>query len=324
MVSIKLFLVQACLSYISGRKSADGCISVVPFIEGLVIYKCDNEGVRLQVYDLEVTVPLNALPLGVTVHIEIGVALYGPFKFPKGCQPVSPILWFCTDQDTDFLLPITFKLPHCLLDSEEVKLSFAKADHLEQSKEFSFKSMDASPTVESAYEMLYGTISSKHHCFLCIQAESTSSKELALKRGYCLHLLTRKVDPFMYQIIIVCTYFLETCVDVSVQCLEKGVPVHSFYLQALKEMYPEVKGGYEHIRKQRFQFEDGSTPHLEVLPSTEDEVKIIEEDKSKVRSGTEHALLATILSIIQGQLSELRWKIMQRVFVMSILACTFF
>ena len=43
-----------------------------------------------------------------------------------------------------------------------------------------------------------------------------------------------------------------------------------------------MKDGYEHMRKRAFQFEGDTEPCLTVVPSSEDEVDIIEEDASKV------------------------------------------
>ena len=172
-----------------------------------------------------------AIPQGVTAHVEMGVALYGPFSFADGCQPVSPILWFCTQEGIELKLPMTVKLPHTVMEEQGIKLVFAKTKHFKDSSDkFLFKKIHSK--IEKGHRC--GTLTTKHHCFLCIQAEAKtnicsyllrlfgltgglgfSQKELLLRKGFCLHILIKKEDLFTYQIVVVCTYFLETCFRVS-------------------------------------------------------------------------------------------------------------
>ena len=194
----------------------------VPFVEDVKIYECDSQGASFKVDDIEVIIPPMAIPQGVTAHVEMGVALYGPFSFADGCQPVSPILWFCTQEHFEFKQPMTFKLPHTVMDDGGIRLAFAKANHLEErsAKMFSFKEIDSDKPIEYGLDSdlpRYGILSSRHHCFLCIQAEAkiSSLKDMSLQKGYCLHILIKQEDSFTYQILLVCTFFLETCFSVS-------------------------------------------------------------------------------------------------------------
>ena len=67
------------------------------------------------VHDIHVEVPKGAVPEGMLVKLEVGVALFGTFLFPAGMKAVSPILWLCTHpKQFMFHLPIEIKLPHCL------------------------------------------------------------------------------------------------------------------------------------------------------------------------------------------------------------------
>ena len=154
----------------------------------------------------------------------MGVALYGPFKFSSNHQQVSPILWFCIRDKVELLLPIKFQLPHVVTNTSQVKLSFAKADHSEsydpvmKRKVFSFKAMSGEESQFTSCDISkktsgYGFLSTKHHCFFCIQADV--SRSLALKKGYCLHILKERMNLSSHKILFVCTYFLETCFDVS-------------------------------------------------------------------------------------------------------------
>lgn len=208
-----------------------GLLQMTPFIGEIHVHTCDHHGAILSLHDITVTIPPGAIPVGVTEHIEMGVALYGPFKFPANHQPVSPILWFCLQEDIELLLPITFRLPHVITDTGRVKLNFVKINHLDYVYDsatkrdfFTFEAVSDSkssfinPTEKSAG---YGYLSTKHRCFFCISAENEGkmTKNLALEKGYCLHILAEKIDSSSCRILLVCTYFLKTCLEVKILIL---------------------------------------------------------------------------------------------------------
>ena len=193
----------------------------VPFIEGIRSYSCDHHGATLSIHDITVTIPPGAIPDEVTAHIEMGVALYGPFKFPDNCQPVSPILWFCILEDIELLLPLTYRLPHVIIDMSEVNITFAKTNHLTYQNSmkrdvFTFEPVCIGES-DFARESGYGYLSSKHCCFLCLSAENVT-KDIALKKGYCLHILIENISPSSYRILLIFTYFLKTCFEVCHNC----------------------------------------------------------------------------------------------------------
>ena len=181
---------------------------VVSFVDYTSAYTFDHHGTTVSIHDIEVTVPPGAIPEGIIVHIEMGVALYGPFSFPENRQPVSPILWFSIKEDVELLLPITYKVPHVIADIGSVNLMFVKAKHTSRHRNhFTFEEI---PDAEiSTSEPGYGSIISEHRCFLCIAAGKT--KNLALKKKYSLHVITKRKDS---EILLACTYFLKTCFEV--------------------------------------------------------------------------------------------------------------
>lgn len=196
----------------------------VPFVKFIDSLTCDQRGRILSIHDIEVSIPPGAIPDGVTAHIEMGVALYGPFKFPDNHQPVSPILWFCIRENIELLLPLKFKLPHMITDIDDINLTFAKANHLKCTSkgEFLFQTLSSNSeqstfTNASKNEPAYGWLSMNHSCYLCIQANSEKYRDLASKRGYCLHILIEKqeYDSSCNRILLVCTYLLKTCLKVS-------------------------------------------------------------------------------------------------------------
>ena len=104
---------------------------IVPFVEPVDVHKCDSSGKEFINSDHNITlrVPPGAIPDGVTVHIEAGVALHGPFQFPPGTRPISPIVWFCMQEDVPLQKPVEVILPHFLHQREHLQLGFLKADH---------------------------------------------------------------------------------------------------------------------------------------------------------------------------------------------------
>ena len=167
--------------------------------------------------DIEVTIPPGAIPDGMTAHIQMGVALHGPFEFSDGYQQVSPILWFCIKEDIELLLPIKFKIPHVLTDVTGIELTFSKADHknytldANKNRVFSFQPMTETITTDCGY----GILSTKHCCYLCIEARPRIDRDTLMRKGFCLHTLIEKLPPHSYRIIHLCTYFIKTCCDVS-------------------------------------------------------------------------------------------------------------
>ena len=190
--------------------------STAPALGSYTTINCNQQGAELSIDDITVTIPPGAIPDGVTAHIEMGVALYGPFKLPDNHQPVSPILWFCIKGDIELLLPLEYKMPHVITDTC-AKLTFAKADH-RTSGGFIFELLNLSnskftPSKPLMNEHGYGSLSTKHCCYLCIIDKI--EKDQALKKGYCLHTLIKKKDDSCYEVVVLCTYYLRTCSKVS-------------------------------------------------------------------------------------------------------------
>ena len=214
---------QQQLHLLSMRKALCG----VPFVKRGCFY-CDEKGRTMMVGDISVTIPQGALPSGVSAVAEMGVALYGPFKFHSNQQPVSPILWFCFQEEVDLLLPVEFKLAHTMADISRVQLNLIKAGHkycdctdttsCSCEPVFSFESLSdeelvdkrfPNPTFSAEESCGYAYFSTKYFGFFCLEARI--SKELALEKGYCLHILIEKINSSTYRILHVCTYFLKTC-----------------------------------------------------------------------------------------------------------------
>ena len=166
------------------------------------------------------TVPKGAISekLG-SVSTQCGVIPYGPFgpfKYPDGIKPVSPIVWFCTASSVNLQKPVEITIPHCLeCDSEEDSrsLAFFKANHnVSDSSPTVFYFKEAEGTSLFPPNTSHGTLHSNHFCFYCI---GVKDKDITNKAKFCL--ITAK--PFCFQkrsrIHFCLTYLLDTCVKVS-------------------------------------------------------------------------------------------------------------
>ena len=194
--------------------------SSVPFMDPLDIIHCtSNGGVYYNpVHDFTVRIPEGAISKGASVTIEIGVALYGPFQFPDGTQPVSPIVWLCVQQEGhyQFLKPVEVVLPHYLhvtTADDSTLLHFLKAGHhMNENEQYQFQF--TSGKVCFPIHETYGTLSTNHFCFLCI-ALRTVSQERTAKAKFCLiSVIPDPISEPSWTIYFCVCYFLQTCMEV--------------------------------------------------------------------------------------------------------------
>ena len=192
------------------------------------LLECDYHGKEYTIKDHDITIriPKEAIQEGRKVHLEIAVALYGPFKFIGNMQPISPILWLCLEEDSVLSKPLQIILPHFLRGLTEYKekaqhhqVVFAKADHnkyffQDNRMTYRFQSCDSEPYFASAGSRSYGLLLTKHCCFYCLQAKQTS--DLAIDADYCLF----RIESFLTQkrsvIYFSAVYFLPTCLKVYI------------------------------------------------------------------------------------------------------------
>ena len=144
--------------------------------------------------------------------------MYGPFMFPEGLKPISPIIWVSGDASTDLKLlkDAEIILPHCLdideHDEEKVEILFLKA-HMNHFHAFNNKKhkyifeLMGNATLLNDHKAVFST---NHFCSLCLAAKvSESIKE---KLEYCM---TVFIDTTNRKYIFVISYCLETCTKVN-------------------------------------------------------------------------------------------------------------
>lgn len=203
----------------------------IPFLHHEIL-ECDSNGLvsTITEHDITLRIPTGAVTEGVTLHLEVAVAMYGPFSFDN-CnvhrQPISPILWLCfLEQNIKFLKPFYVILPHFLsgLTEDMAKyheVGFAKASHFystvyscnEIRHEYTFNSCEAQSRFFSSDVRSYGVLTTTHCCFYCIAAKYTS--ELAKDTDYCLARIESYIAPSRNEIVFAAMYFLQTCVKVN-------------------------------------------------------------------------------------------------------------
>ena len=201
----------------------------VPFLGPLVIVHVTSEGGTFEntEHDVTIEIPPGAVRNGVTISLEVGVALYGPFELPEDYSCISPIVWVCVQQQPDFkfLKPIKVKLPH-LLDLQSThdcaEVTFLKAGHRVNANErYCFEPVDGATVIEP--EDGYGTLFTDHFCYICMTTPNFSQK----KKKYCvIQIKPIKTQESNWTTSFCVTYFLKTCMQV-------GLFVHQFIMYSI-------------------------------------------------------------------------------------------
>ena len=159
--------------------------------------------------------PEGAIPLNKKVIVSIGIMLHGPFIFPGGMKPVSPIYWICCHPEVELLKPVKFRLPH-FVNCEgrkpgETPIVFAKALRDQHSNGKHIKRVYAFTKIDQAVVVCdrYAEFETDHFCFTCLM-EPTTDKNA--KHSFCCIPI---VDAQESKILLVVTYLLPTCIEVT-------------------------------------------------------------------------------------------------------------
>ena len=216
-------------------------------------------------------IPEGAIPRGLTISIDIGVALYGPFQFPHGMRPASPVFWICVRQleFSQFLKPVIITLPHFLSirndeDIEFLGLTFLKAKH-EMNEHQMYEFQQAEGSMRFSPHMKGGVLETTHFCSLCISCNEIM--EAIERANFCISAViphTISLDESSYADFYI-TFLLDTCLAKLNERLQQSSH------QVERECY-------------EFQFRDGEQTIELVLPQpVKDEWIIGYRFKKKVR-----------------------------------------
>ena len=172
--------------------------------------------------DFKLIIPKGAI--AENHKVQVAVIKYGPigpFEYPNGYEPVSPIIWLCSTQK-EFDKDLEIILPHCsdLGDSDEeasqTQLVFLKANHNEYicnkngQKVFQFKQVDAQPSFNPNDP--YGSLHINHCCFYCVGEYLRKDTDQA---NLYLTVVKPHVSTSNYEISICLMLNLPTCRKVS-------------------------------------------------------------------------------------------------------------
>ena len=192
----------------------------VPFLYHQVL-ECGYEGLTHTIsdHDVTITIPEGAVSKGDTVHFELGVSLYGPFRFPENVRPISPVIWLCLlEEDYDLKQTFEIHVPHFLMHLTKQRIwyhqvHFAKANHnyIEMNNKrttYTFQQLDSQPYFVTKDDKPFAILRTKHCCFLCLEAKK--SQQLTKDTKYCLV----RIDCSPYKVNFLATFFLKTCLKV--------------------------------------------------------------------------------------------------------------
>jgi predicted outer membrane repeat protein len=198
----------------------------VPFLKPIEVISVTSNGAEYscEEYGVRVKVPEGALPSLTHSTLEVGIASRGPFEFPNGMIPISPILWICMPHESLLLKPVEITLPHCLTDLTEndpVKddIGFLKANHhndyiINSSGKRVYQFREAEGDVSFPDRSNCGVLYTTHFCFECLKVNVTP--ESTKKRGYCLiYGIPRPWPNMSTDINIGITHYLQTCIEVK-------------------------------------------------------------------------------------------------------------
>ena len=169
--------------------------------------------------DFGLDIPAGAIPEGVTLSIDIGVALYGPFQFPQGLRPASPVFWICVRQleFSEFEKPIIVTLPHffSLKNQDAIEslgLAFLKAKH-ERNKNQMFEFLPTDGITYFEPHKKVGVLETTHFCSLCVSCADTM--EAIKSAEFCITaLIPRRIllEESSYADFYI-TFLLATCLS---------------------------------------------------------------------------------------------------------------
>ena len=153
---------------------------------------CTSEGRKFtdDVNDFSLEIPEGAIPDGERLTIDVGVALFGPFQFPEGLRPVSPVFWVCVRDNPNFRFskPVTVTISHFLdLENDEdiqsLGLAFLKADHNKNyDRLHELQPTDGEMKFEPSQK--FGVLKTTHFCSLCIACRDRP--DVLTKTSFCI------------------------------------------------------------------------------------------------------------------------------------------
>ena len=158
----------------SFRSLVLGDVHSIPLTHKGGIFPLHPFGLVSEECSAELTAPEGVVAEGVEVSVEYAILLSGPFKLPVNCQRVSVVLYLNCPQSSLLFKPITLKLRHWAVLSEDSGLCFVKASHV---------------LLPNEGEFVFTQVQNKNMCQL-----DSESGLLCLQYQFCLCGICHKVE----------------------------------------------------------------------------------------------------------------------------------
>ena len=229
------------------------------------ILRVTNKGIRFEdtFNDFILDIPDGAIPEEeVTLTLYMGVTLFGPYQFPEGLRPISPVFWVCVKEQNNFQFskPVTVTIPHCLdLDNydniQSLGLTFLKAGHIMNTeKMYEFQCTNSGKDLSKTH----GIFTTSHFCSLCMAANDIP--QIRNGTSFCLTVAIPKftipVGKSVYAYFFITFMRLKTCLEAVNTLIEK---------MGLKLF---------RIQREQFEFEKNRNPALEIACTDSEHGKI--------------------------------------------------
>ena len=177
--------------------------------------------------DFRLEIPEGAIPERERVIIDIGVALYGPFQYPEGLRPVSPVFWVCVRgrEKFHFLKSVKITIEHCLsldrqTDIHSLGLTFVKGDHNESTNQkHLLKRLQGDEKCEFIANDNHAVLHTNHFCYQCIV--SNISKEFIESAEFGILVVTPK--EFVYSKPVLVYFFVMFLLEACLETVEKQI-----------------------------------------------------------------------------------------------------
>ena len=199
--------------------------------------------------DFRLEIPEGAIPEGERIIVDIGVALYGPYQYPKGLRSVSPVFWVCVRgrETFRFLKPVKIMIEHCLrldsdTDTHSLGLTFLKGDHSESTNQkYLLQRLQEDEECEFIANDNHAVLHTNHFCYQCIARNI--SKEFIYSANFAFLVFTPKdmVYSKPVPIFFFVIFLLEACIKTIEEQMEKRKEGEIFYSTTLAFRFPKGK-----------------------------------------------------------------------------------
>lgn len=180
------------------------------------MYECDNQGQKYVIPGHDITFRIPKFYDDATdkqlVYFEVGVAMNGPFNFPKDYYPVSPILWLDpVDKTKSIEMLIQIFLPHCLAETSISKeqVFFLRSSIEEADANGSYGNFALYESGTDVHES-FGIIESNYKGGIFCIAQLKSSANNGTDREYCLAQVNLITSPPLHEFHFFALYNLAT------------------------------------------------------------------------------------------------------------------